>query len=109
MRVSLFSQYQHGFSQGTPEQKNGFCLQTNIIATTVAYMIYRKQQNRWDILNYRAVEDVLPRSPSSPCCVEDRTMLCGLTGLIGGELVPMGLDGAYEKNLARGGLEVLCW
>lgn len=54
------------------------------------------------------MEDVLPRSSSSPCSVDGITMLCGLTGLIGGEVVPTELEGAYEKNLARGGLEVLC-
>lgn len=51
---------------------------------------------------------MLPRSPSSPCSVDDITMLCGLTGLTGGEVAPTELDGAYEKNLARGGLEFLC-
>lgn len=35
-------------------------------------------------------------------------MLCGLTGEIGGGLVPTGLNELYEKNLARGGLDVLC-
>lgn len=54
------------------------------------------------------MEDALPRSPSSPGSVDDRTMLCGLTGQVGGGLVPTGLDGVYEKNLARGGLDVLC-
>lgn len=64
--------------------------------------------NWWDILNCSAVEDALPRSPFSPGSVDDRTMLCGLAGQVGGGLVPTGLDGAYEKNLARGGLDVLC-
>ena len=40
--------------------------------------------------------------------VDGNTMLCGRTRLMGGGLVPTGLDGAYEKNLVRGTMAVFC-